>query len=152
MTPNAGQPVRCAQGGLLGRIRSALYRESLVWLILLSFGSVERGQTAECKKCSKWLKYKTLIPDLSSRIDSQGWSACQVWSEWTPQPDPVGVVHGEAGLQTLKSCTFTKKKVVFFTLCRFFSTDCLCFCWLLGATFGPPSHATFWSKHQMFEL
>jgi hypothetical protein len=55
-------------------------------------------------------------------------------------------------LLTLKSCTFTKKKVVFFTLCRFFSTDCLCFCWLLGATFGPPSHATFWSKHQMFEL
>ena len=38
------------------------------------------------------------VPDFSSRIDSQGWSACQAWSGWTPQPDPVGVVHGEAAL------------------------------------------------------
>ena len=53
-----GQPVRHGQGGLLGRIRPALYKESLAWLIQLSFGSVERGEIAEFKKCTKWLKYE----------------------------------------------------------------------------------------------
>ena len=83
-------------------------------MTLLSFGSVERGETAEFKKCTKWLKYKTLIPDLSSRIDSQGWSACQVWSEWTPQPDPVGVVHGEAGVTDPEVMHFHKEKSCLF--------------------------------------
>ena len=99
---------------VLGWIRSALYRESLVWLILLSFGSVERGQTAECKKCSKWLKYKTLIPDFSSWIDSQCWTACQVCSGWTPRPDPLGVVQGEAGVTDPEVMHFHKEKSCLF--------------------------------------
>ena len=86
------------------------------------------------------------VPDFSSRIDSQGWSACQAWPGWPPRPDPVGVVHGEAGV------TDPEVKVVFFTLCRFFSTDCLFFLLAPRRYIGPPSHATFWSKHQMFEL
>ena len=40
--PMLGQPVRCGQSGLLGRIRPALYKESLAWLILMSFGSVDK--------------------------------------------------------------------------------------------------------------
>ena len=44
------------------------------------------------------------VPDFSSRIDSQGWTACQVWSGWPPWPDPVGVVHGGAGLAKLEVC------------------------------------------------
>ena len=81
-----------------------------MWLILLSFGSVERGQTAECKKCSKWLKYKTLIPNFSSWIDSQCWTACQVCSGWTPRPDPLGVVQGEPGLVDLLSFGSVEKR------------------------------------------
>ena len=57
------------------------------------------------------------VPDFSSRIDSQGWSACQAWSGWTPQPDPVGVVHGEAALSQRQKLT----------LCRIFSTHLFMF-------------------------
>ena len=38
------------------------------------------------------------VPDFSSRIDSQSWTACQVWTTW---PDPAGVAHGGAGLTDL---------------------------------------------------
>ena len=82
------------------------------------------------------------VPDFSSRIDSQGWSACQAWSGWPPRPDPVGVVHGEAGLQTLMSCTFPKTKVDFMQ--NFFNS----FVYVCSSAqhCRPPSHATFWNK------
>ena len=54
------------------------------------------------------------VPDFSSRIDSQGWSACQAWSGWTPQPDPVGVVHGEAGVTDPEVMHFHKEKSCLF--------------------------------------
>ena len=57
------------------------------------------------------------VPDFSSRIDSQGWSACQAWSGWPPRPDPVGVVHGEAALSQRQKLT----------LCRIFSTHLFMF-------------------------
>jgi hypothetical protein len=31
LIPKAGQPVRCGQSGLLGRIQPALYKESQAW-------------------------------------------------------------------------------------------------------------------------
>ena len=37
-----------------------------------------------------------------------------MWSEWTPQPDPVGVVHGEAGVTDPEVMHFHKEKSCLF--------------------------------------
>ena len=77
------------------------------------------------------------VPVFSSWIDSQCWTACQVCSGWTPRPDPLGVVQGEAGVTDPEVMHFHKEKsCLLHSLQIFLNCDCLCFCWLLGATLG----------------
>ena len=54
------------------------------------------------------------VPVFSSWIDSQCWTACQVCSGWTPRPDPLGVVQGEAGVTDPEVMHFHKEKSCLF--------------------------------------
>ena len=60
------QPVRHGQGGLLGRIRPALNKESLAWLIKMSCVTVEakeslNGFLDEWNETCRRLRYVSLL-------------------------------------------------------------------------------------------